>query len=123
MPAIAEAAARPSLLRNRSHRLPTFGVILVITVAAVEAMSVATVMPTAVRSLHGLHYYGWAFTAFFLGDIVGMVDAGRRCDRLGPGASEQPQRPLVREDKAEEGREQGGLAGAVGTEQAVDGAI
>ncbi|HEX4033172.1 MAG TPA: MFS transporter [Solirubrobacteraceae bacterium] len=87
MPAVAEAAARPSLLRNRSHRLPTFGVILVITVAAVEAMSVATVMPTAVRSLHGLHYYGWAFTAFFLGDIVGMVEAGRRCDRLGPGAS------------------------------------
>jgi MFS family permease len=87
MPALVETAARPSLLRNRSHRLPTFGVVLVITVAAVEAMSVATVMPTAVRALHGLHYYGWAFTAFFLGDIVGMVDAGRRCDRLGPGAS------------------------------------
>ena len=43
--------------------------------------------------------------------------------RLGPGAPEQPQSPLVREDKAEESREEGALAGAVGTEQAVDGAI
>lgn len=41
-------------LRDRPYRLPAFGLVLVITVAAVEAMSVATVMPTVVRSLHGL---------------------------------------------------------------------
>jgi MFS family permease len=40
-----------------------------------------------VRSLHGLRYYGWAFTAFFLANVVGIVDAGRRCDNRGPRAS------------------------------------
>lgn len=54
---------------------------------AVEAISVAKVMPTAVRSLYGLRYYGWAFTGFFLADIVGIVEAGERCDRRGPRRS------------------------------------
>lgn len=55
------------------------------TVVAVEAMAVATVMPTVARALHGLHYYSWAFTAYLLADVVGMVEAGRRTDRQGPG--------------------------------------
>ncbi len=80
------APRRPSL-RDRSYRLPALGMVLVITVAAVEAMAVATVMPTVVRSLNGLRFYGWAFTGFFLADIVGMVDAGRRIDRHGPRSS------------------------------------
>jgi len=56
-------------------------------VTAIEAMAVATVMPTVVRHLHGLHWYGWSFTAYFLADVVGMVDAGARCDRHGPRRS------------------------------------
>jgi MFS family permease len=74
-------------LWDRAHRLSAFGVVLVVSVIAIEAMSVATVMPTAVRSLHGLRFYGWAFTAFFLADIVGIVQAGSRCDRHGPQRS------------------------------------
>src|SRR4051794_16985832 len=50
-------------------------------------MSVATVMPTVARALHGLRYYSWGFTAYLLADVIGMVDAGRRCDRQGPGPS------------------------------------
>lgn len=80
-------APRRASLRDRPYRLPAFGLVLVITVAAVEAMSVATVMPTVVRSLHGLSLYGWAFTGFFLADVVGMVSAGRRTDRRGPRGS------------------------------------
>ncbi len=82
----APAPREPSL-RDRSHRVALFGIVLVVSVVAVEAMSVATVMPTAVHALHGLRLYGWAFTAFFLADIVGIVDAGRRCDRGGPSLS------------------------------------
>ena len=63
------------------------GLVIVITVVAIEAMSVATVMPTVVRSLHGLRFYSWGFTAYLLADVVGMVDAGRRCDRHGPAQS------------------------------------
>lgn len=80
-------APRRASLRDRPYRLPAFGLVLVITIAAVEAMSVATVMPTVVRSLHGLPLYGWAFTGFFLADVVGMVSAGRRTDRHGPRGS------------------------------------
>lgn len=66
------------------HRLATLGSVLVITVVAVDAMAVATIMPTTVRDLHGLRYYAWAFTAFFIADVIGIVDAGARCDRRGP---------------------------------------
>jgi MFS family permease len=74
-------------VRPVSARLTLAGLVLVITVTAVEAMAVATVMPTVVRHLHGLHWYGWSFTAYFLADVVGMVDAGTRCDRHGPRRS------------------------------------
>jgi MFS family permease len=70
-----------------SPRLTLAGLVLVITVVAVEAMAVATVMPTVVRHLHGLHWYGWSFTAYFLADVVGMVNAGARTDRHGPRGS------------------------------------
>src|ERR1700733_5439858 len=83
-------AARPGevgSLRTHGYRLPTIGLIIVITVVAVEAMSVATVMPTVVRALHGLHYYSWGFTAYLLADVIGMVDAGGRTDRRGPTQS------------------------------------
>jgi MFS family permease len=74
-------------LRDPDHRMQVIGLIIVVTVVAVEAMSVATIMPTVVRSLHGLRFYSWGFTSYLLADVVGMVDAGRRCDRRGPGQS------------------------------------
>jgi MFS family permease len=74
-------------LRPAVPRLTLFGLVVVVTVVAVEAMSVATIMPTVVRSLHGLRFYSWAFTAYLLADVVGMVDAGRRTDRVGPRPS------------------------------------
>jgi MFS family permease len=83
----AVAAPTVGSLRDPAYRTQIVGLIIVITVVAVEAMSVATVMPTVVRSLHGLRFYSWGFTAYLLADVVGMVDAGRRCDRRGPGQS------------------------------------
>jgi MFS family permease len=80
-PPAAAAAAQ------RRQRLTLAGLVLVITVVAVEAMAVATAMPTVARSLHGLSLFGWSFTAFLLADVVGMVDAGARVDRSGPRSS------------------------------------
>jgi MFS family permease len=82
----AGGRVRGSIL-DAGHRLATLGAVLVITVVAVDAMAVATIMPTTVRDLHGLRYYAWAFTAFFIADVIGIVDAGARCDRHGPGRS------------------------------------
>jgi MFS family permease len=72
---------------SRLPRLTVFGLVVVVTVVAIEAMAVATIMPTVVRDLHGIHFYSWAFTAYLLADVVGMVDAGRRTDRSGPRGS------------------------------------
>ena len=74
---------------HRRGRLParlrgtTFGLVLVITLIAFEAMAVATALPTAVRALHGLAAYGWSFTAFLVATVVGMVTAGEGADRHG----------------------------------------
>ena len=69
---------------HQRPRLTLTALVLVITVVAVEAISVATTMPTVAKSLHGLNLFGWSFTAYLLADIVGMVDAGARADRSGP---------------------------------------
>jgi MFS family permease len=82
--AAAEVDARTPRLFDRRYRLPLTGVVIVMTVLAVETMAVATVMPTVTRALHGLHYYSWGFTAYLLADVAGMVEAGRRTDRHGP---------------------------------------
>src|SRR5947209_16645867 len=72
---------------RRREQLTLAGIVLVISVAAFEAIAVATAMPTVARSLHGLSFFGWSFTLFFLADIVGLVDAGARVDRRGPTPS------------------------------------
>jgi MFS family permease len=82
------SSAAPTTGRGRV-RLPgdlrgtTSGLVLVITLIAFEAMAVATALPTAVRELHGLAWYGWSFTAFLVGTVVGMVTSGEVSDRGG----------------------------------------
>lgn len=55
-----------------------------VTVVASEAMAVSTVMPLVERDLGDLWLYGWTFSAFFLGDLVGIVVGGRAADRRRP---------------------------------------
>ena len=43
-------------------------------------------MPTAVRAVHGLRLYGWAFTGFLIPMVVGNVTGGAWADRAGPAA-------------------------------------
>src|SRR6266581_5923531 len=66
------------------RRALTTGLVLSITFVASEALAVVTVMPVAARDLGGIGLYGWAFSAFMLGNIVGIVAAGREADRRGP---------------------------------------
>jgi MFS family permease len=66
------------------NRALTAGLVLAITFVAAEALAVVTVMPVVARELGGLWLYGWVFSAFMLGSIVGIVAAGREADRHGP---------------------------------------
>src|SRR6476646_6463303 len=66
------------------RRALTTGLVLTITFVASEALAVITVMPVVARDLGGLRLYGWVFSAFMLGSIVGIVAAGREADRRGP---------------------------------------
>src|ERR1700730_14170977 len=54
----------------------TEGLVLTITFVATEALAVITVLPIVARHLGGLQLYGWVFSAFMLGSIVGIVGAG-----------------------------------------------
>jgi len=58
--------------------------VLTITFIASEALAVVTIMPVVARDLGGLSLYGWVFSAFMLGSVIGIVTAGRQADRSGP---------------------------------------
>src|SRR6202046_4342028 len=66
------------------RRALTVGLLLTVTFVASEALAVVTVMPVVARDLGGFRLYGWAFSAFMLGSVVGIVVAGREADRRGP---------------------------------------
>src|SRR5690242_4257124 len=65
-------------------RALTVGLVLTISFVASEALAVVTVLPVVARDLGGLRLYGWVFSAFMLGSVVGIVAAGREADRRGP---------------------------------------
>jgi MFS family permease len=65
----------------------TVGLVFTITLVAFESLAVATIMPDVKDDLGGLGLYGWVFSAFFLGSLVGVVVAGQTTDHRGPGAA------------------------------------
>jgi len=68
------------------RRSLTAGLAATITFVAAEALAVVTVMPLVAKDLNGLSLYGFVFSAFLLGTMVGIVAAGRAADRRGPAA-------------------------------------
>jgi MFS family permease len=65
-------------------RALTVGLVLTVTFVASEALAVVTVMPVVAHDLGGVWLYGWVFSAFMLGSVIGIVAAGREADRRGP---------------------------------------
>jgi MFS family permease len=70
-------------LWSPDRRSLTVGLVLTITLVAFEALAVSTIMPTVARELGGLELYGWVFSAFFLGSLIGIVVVGGVIDRRG----------------------------------------
>lgn len=66
------------------RRLLTTGLVLTITFVGFESLAVATVLPDVRRDLGGVALYGWVFSAFMLGSLIGIVLAGARADAAGP---------------------------------------
>ena len=66
-----------------ARRRLTLGLAMTVSLVAVEALAIATVLPTVSDELGGLALYGWVFSAFFLGTLIGIVVAGQSADRLG----------------------------------------
>ena len=65
------------------HRTLTVGLVLTITLVAFEALAVATIMPIVAGDLGDMQLYGWVFTAFLLGSLLGIVVVGAVIDRGG----------------------------------------
>jgi MFS family permease len=63
------------------YRSLTAGLVLTITLSAVESLAVITILPLVKDDLGGLNLYGWVTSAFFLGTLVGIVAGGREADR------------------------------------------
>jgi MFS family permease len=79
-----EAGGQGGGLMAPQRRALTVGLVLTITFVASEALAVVTVMPVVARDLGGLSLYGWVFSGFMLGSVIGIVAAGREADRRGP---------------------------------------
>ncbi len=67
------------------RRALTIGLVLTITLVAFEALAVSTVLPIVANELGGMQLYGWVFTSFFLGSLIGIVVVGGLIDRGGLG--------------------------------------
>ena len=68
-------------LWSPGRRALTIGLVLNVTIVASEALAVSTIMPIVARDLGGLDLYGWVFSGFFLGSLLGIVVAGMLIDR------------------------------------------
>lgn len=69
---------------GHGQRLLTAGLVFMVTAVAFEGMAVPTVMPATLDDLGGLALYGWAFSGFWLTNLVGITLAGLEADRRGP---------------------------------------
>jgi MFS family permease len=77
------SGSAPGLWAPEQRGLTT-GLVLSTTFIAAEALAVITILPRVAADLGGIDLYGWVFSAFMLGSLVGTVAAGREADRVGP---------------------------------------
>ena len=82
-PAATVPMHRPDSLWSPGRRPLTLGLVLTITLVASEALAVATAMPIVANDLGGLELYGWVFSAFFLGTLIGISVVGGLIDERG----------------------------------------
>jgi len=77
------AASHPATIWGPELRTLTVGLVLIVSMAAFEALAVATILPAAVNDIGGMEWYGWVFSGFMLANLVSIATAGRMADRRG----------------------------------------
>jgi MFS family permease len=77
------ARDRADSLWRPDRRALTTGLVLTVTLIGFEALAISTVMPIVSDELGGIELYGWVFSAFFLGSLIGIVVVGGAIDRGG----------------------------------------
>ncbi len=66
-------------------RIPLLvAVVSLVTVVAFEALAISTVMPIVEDDLGEIQLYGWVFSAFYMGTLIGVVLGGNAVDRMKP---------------------------------------
>ncbi|ABQ92151.1 MFS transporter [Roseiflexus sp. RS-1] len=75
--------AQPAGIWVAGRRMLTVGLTLIIIATAFEMLAVAATMPATAQDLGGLAWYGWAFSAFMLANMVAATVAGPEADRRG----------------------------------------
>jgi MFS family permease len=61
----------------------TIGLLLAVTVSALESLTVLSIMPVVAADLDGLSLYGWVFAGFFVASAVSIPIAAQVVDRSG----------------------------------------
>lgn len=79
---VAHPPARTADLFAPPLRGLTLGLVATITLVALESLAIGTVMPIVADELGQLELYGWVYTAFFLGNLIGIVLSGGALDRM-----------------------------------------
>lgn len=80
------STATPETIWDRTRLGITIGSVVLIFLAAIEALAVTTVMPVVSVDLHGEDLYAVAFAGTLATSVIGMVAAGTWSDRSGPRA-------------------------------------
>lgn len=73
----------PPRIFGPAYRVPTLGILLVVTLVAFEGMSVGVIMPEVSKDLRALDLYGVSFSAFLIASLFANVVAGLWADRRG----------------------------------------
>lgn len=81
---VAQAHVAGDSILAPPRRALSVGMLALVALIAFEQLAVATVMPVVAHALGGMALYAAAFGVAMATAIVGMVWAGRWCDRAGP---------------------------------------
>src|ERR1044072_7690266 len=77
------SSAAPSPLGGPRRRAITAGLLLGMSLGALEATVVGTAMPTVIAALGGLAHYSWVFSAYLLTSTASVPIWGRLSDLYG----------------------------------------